>query len=303
MRTLLSIWFLRYIASMGYYLVRFVFFLTSLFPQIVRIGFGSLLGRLVFKCLPKRQHIIARNLALCFPDISDDARKHMALDVQASMGIGLFEASFAWFASDRRVRKLVSLSGFEHLRDAVTVGDGVIVILPHFTHMVLALRILVMCAPIHLVYRDQGGSLLQNMIMCAQNAHNCTGLKQGDMRAVLRVLSRGGIVCILSDHDMGPQHSVFAPFFNVNSATVCSVSKLAQLTGSPVVPFSLYRNKENTYVAEILAPLKSFPSQNVVQDAARMNAVFEACIRQAAEQYYWCHRRFKTCPENEESRY
>lgn len=50
------------------------------------------------------------------------------------------------------------------------------------------------------------------------------------------------------------------------------------------------------YSLEILPALTGFPGATPEDDAVRVNALLEAHIRQAPEQYYWIHRRFKGRP-------
>jgi KDO2-lipid IV(A) lauroyltransferase len=57
------------------------------------------------------------------------------------------------------------------------------------------------------------------------------------------------------------------------------------------------------YEVIFMPPLENFPSADPVADARRMNEVIELAIRQAPEQYFWVHRRFKSRPEGESSVY
>ena len=51
------------------------------------------------------------------------------------------------------------------------------------------------------------------------------------------------------------------------------------------------------YTVEVSPPLDNFPSDDAVADLTRVNALLEAQVRKAPEQYWWVHRRFKTRPE------
>ena len=50
------------------------------------------------------------------------------------------------------------------------------------------------------------------------------------------------------------------------------------------------------YTLEIRPPLADFPGATPEEDAVRVNALLETHIREAPEQYYWIHRRFKGRP-------
>jgi KDO2-lipid IV(A) lauroyltransferase len=46
-------------------------------------------------------------------------------------------------------------------------------------------------------------------------------------------------------------------------------------------------------------PIENFPSEDILTDAARLNAILEKAIRNKPEQYVWQYKRFKTRPEGE----
>jgi KDO2-lipid IV(A) lauroyltransferase len=104
------------------------------------------------------------------------------------------------------------------------------------------------------------------------------------------------------DQDFGHAPSVFAPFFNIPTATVTASSRLVQHTGCVLIP-GVYLRKEGQYFMQLLPPLENYPSGDDLEDAARLNALYEAVIREYPEQYLWQHRRFKTRPVGEPSFY
>ena len=81
-------------------------------------------------------------------------------------------------------------------------------------------------------------------------------------------------------------------------------SRLAKMTGAPVLPLMFHRNPDDfTYRLEYLPPLDPFPTGDEVADATQVNAFIEQAIRRHPEQYLWLHRRFKTRPPGEASVY
>ena len=47
------------------------------------------------------------------------------------------------------------------------------------------------------------------------------------------------------------------------------------------------------YRVKFLPPLDPFPTDDPEADALKMNHIFEEFIREAPEQYFWLHKRFK----------
>jgi KDO2-lipid IV(A) lauroyltransferase len=57
------------------------------------------------------------------------------------------------------------------------------------------------------------------------------------------------------------------------------------------------------YCCVISKPIDDFPSDDSVADTARLNAIFEAEVRQHIAEYYWVHKRFKNRPDGQASPY
>ena len=79
--------------------------------------------------------------------------------------------------------------------------------------------------------------------------------------------------------------------------TSLATSKLARLSGAPVVPFSFRRTDDRGhYELELHAPLRDFPTSDALADTQALVRKLEDFIRAAPEQYQWLHRRFKNRP-------
>jgi KDO2-lipid IV(A) lauroyltransferase len=106
------------------------------------------------------------------------------------------------------------------------------------------------------------------------------------------------------DQDYGRKHSVFAPFFGVNAATITATARFASLNNSPVLMFQHTRNDETgQWILKFHPVLADYPTGDEIADATRMNSMLESLIRETPAQYLWLHKRFKTRPEGEPSLY
>ena len=93
------------------------------------------------------------------------------------------------------------------------------------------------------------------------------------------------------------------PFFGVSTATLPVVGWLARLTAAAVLPVFIEFGESGQYKVAIHPPLDDFPSGDPHVDAAKVNAVFEAGIREAPEQTLWSLKWFRTRPAGEPSPY
>ena len=129
-------------------------------------------------------------------------------------------------------------------------------------------------------------------------------IEREDTRQVLRRLKNGRVIWYAADQDYGRKHSVFAPFFGVEAATIVATSRFARLNKSPVLLMRQTRDRERYGWTITFSPVvEDFPCGNDQADAQRMNALLEAEVRLHPEQYLWLHKRFKTRPEGEPSFY
>jgi KDO2-lipid IV(A) lauroyltransferase len=267
----------------------------SLFPFSWQLFLGRILGLLCSPIARYRLRIALVNICLCFPDWSPPQQKQLLREHCAALGMGLFETALAWWGSDKRVARLVEMEGMSHLKQALAQGKGVILLTAHFVHLELGARFIALQQPLHALYRPHRNPLFERFVYHKRLHHGqLPPIDRKDMRGLLRSLKQGHVVWYAPDQNYGPKHSVLAPFFNVHTLTVTATSRLARLSGAPVVPYCVERlpGKAN-YRVTVLPPLNNFPSVDLTTDAVRINRLVESWVRRAPEQYLWIHRRFK----------
>ena len=122
-------------------------------------------------------------------------------------------------------------------------------------------------------------------------------LERSETRAILRSLKKGRAIWYAADQDYGRQHSVFAPFFNVPTATITAAARLARMNDSVVLFMSQHRAKDRpAWQLRFSAPIEPYPTGDDAADAGRLNAALEQEILRYPAQYLWVHKRFKTRP-------
>src|SRR5690625_2089046 len=122
-------------------------------PRCWQLALGRQMGRLVMKRAKRRQHIVERNVALCFPELSPEEQARMVRANMDSTMMALFENVMAWFWPKWRLRKLCTLEGIEHLEQAKAENQGVVLLAMHFTHLDLGAKLLSMQHSIDGLYR------------------------------------------------------------------------------------------------------------------------------------------------------
>jgi KDO2-lipid IV(A) lauroyltransferase len=280
---------------LGLGLLRLIHWLPYAAQLRIGAGLGALLGRL----LGKRRRIAARNLELCFPELSPAERADLLNRHMRALGMGLPETAMSWWATNEHLIEMAEVRGVEHLQQAQLRGRGVILVTGHFTTMELAAHILFQHAEFDAMYRPMKNRLMDAMVERARRVRGNAVFSREDVRTMLRALKRGHAVWFGPDQDYGRRHSVFAKFFGVTAATITSTARFADLSGAAVVPFFPQRLPDGRYLIEVFPALEDFPSGDAMANAQRINDLIEAQVRKVPEQYLWLHRRFKTRPEGE----
>ncbi|MDC8802290.1 LpxL/LpxP family Kdo(2)-lipid IV(A) lauroyl/palmitoleoyl acyltransferase [Halomonas pacifica] len=269
-------------------------------PWRLKMGVGRGIGLLAWRLARRRRHITETNLRLCFPELSEARRAELVRETFIANGIGLLETATGWCRDPEHLRHRVTFSGQEHMARVQAQGKGALILGIHFSTLDLGGALHSLFFRADAVQRPHDNPLFNRFMARARAPYFDAVLDRHDLRGVVRRLKAGHNVWYSPDQDFGREASVFAPFFGIEAATVRMTSRIARLTGAPVIPLIFHRNPDNrTYTLEYLPPLEDFPGGDEVADATRVNAVIEQAIRKHPEQYLWLHRRFKTRPEGE----
>ena len=280
----LGVWFMRVLA---------------LLPLRVLRGLGWAIGRILFVLAAPRRRVALRNLALCYPDVPEKQRRVWAQETFVVFCQSWLDRSWLWFAPREVVLERVKLTG---ALDELEGDTPTIIFAPHFYGM------------------DAGGSALTLHTSRAftsifsthpdpavdawfregrQRFGDVRMLNRNDgVKPIISNLRKGGLLYLLPDMDFGAKDSFFVPFYGVQAATVPSLPRFARLGRAKVVGM-VTRLTPAGYVAEITPAWDHYPSDDVVQDTARMNRELQSYIDALPGQYYWVHKRFKTRPQGE----
>lgn len=275
-------------------------------PYAWLLGLGRGLGALMLLIARSRRLIAARNLELCFPELSAAERARLLRDNFASSGIAFFEMAMSWWWPRARLARLAHIEGLEHLQAAQREGQGVILMSLHFTTLEIGAALLGQRHTIDGMYREHNNLLFDYIQRSGRERHNhdATAIEREDVRAMLKVLRAGRAIWYAPDQDYGRKQSIFVPLFGVPAATVTATTKFARLGKARVVPFTQQRLADGSgYRLVVHPPLEDFPGDSEEADCLRINRWIEQVVRQCPEQYLWAHRRFKTRPEGEASLY
>ena len=261
-------------------------------PAIYAIGRG--IGRLARRLPLPYVRIARRNMELCLPERTPAERETLLDRHFESLGISLFESALCWWSTDERITALSEIEGLEHLEAALARGRGAILLTAHFTSLSLGARILNNRRPIAVLYRPLKNELLARVSGGSFDERARKAIQRDDIRGMITALKHNEIVWYASDQSYRKKGAAMVPFFGHATATNVFTTRLAKMTGAPVLYYSTERLPGTSgWRAVIEPPFADWPSEDAVADTLQYHARIEAQVRRVPEQYWWIHRRFK----------
>lgn len=283
-------------------LTLFAMWLLHWLPLTLLAACGRLLGLCFMMLGRRRRHIVMTNLGLCFPEMATAEKSALARRHFEAFGRSFLERGILWWSSPERIRKLVLISGMEHL--AAQQGRPVILMAPHFVGLDMSWTRLALERNMVTIYANQANPVFNAVLYRGRQRFGHSELlsREEGTRKVIKAMKAGKPFYYLPDLDHGRRDSIFVPFFGVPAATVTGLPRLARLANAVVLPV-ITRMTATGYVVEIRPPWNDYPGEDLTADTRRMNAFIEQEISRMPEQYFWVHRRFKTRPEGESRPY
>jgi Kdo2-lipid IVA lauroyltransferase/acyltransferase len=216
---------------------------------------------------------------------------------------GRMTFEFARFTrlTDDMIARTVSITGTEHLDQALECGTGALLIAGHFGNWEMAATLASRGYPVTFLVGEQHNRLVDGLMnRLRQRLGVETVPLTGSLLGVFRALRANRIVAMLSDQDAG-RSGVFVDFLGQKASTPYGPGRLAWKTGAPLLPGMALRHGRSNHELVIREAVEPPPEGASEEEAVRhytqgYTSVFEDFIRRYPEQYFWMHRRWKTRP-------
>lgn len=275
--------------------------LLSWLPLPISQGVGAFVGVLAAWLPNDLRRITARNLSLCFPELTPRARRRLLRRSLREAGKTATEAGALWhWPAQRLFRQVRAVHGLAHVREPLAAGRGVILLAPHLgAWELIGLYPFAPCAMTSL-YRPPR---MRHLAAWAKQARERFGARlvptdAAGVKALYRSLAEQGLVGILPDQEPRDARAPFAPFFGVPARTMGLVNRLARKTGAAVVyAYAERLSWGRGYAIHVLPAPPGIDDADPVRAATALNAGVEACVRRLPAQYQWGYKRFKSRPD------
>lgn len=282
----------------GYWLFLVPIRMLTRLPFGWQLGLGRAIGHMLFHLLRSRKQVAIENIAKCLPALSEPERDDVLRAHFASLGMGLFETFTSWWGNPKQIEGNFTVTGLENLKRAEAKGKGVILLLPHFTHIDITGFFLGKITKIRPLYRRMNNPFLEEITRRGRDKVSSGAIPKDDIRQMLKALKQGDTVVFLPDQNFRHKYYELVPFFGIPTPTNVATSRIAKLSGASVLMLFVRRDGEQ-YRLEFLPELENFPSDDAIADTVRINRLIEAEIEQNPKQYLWVHRRFKAPNERQ----
>lgn len=282
-----------------------LFFFFTLLPLPVINALGERLGDYAARKNRKRFHIARTNLLLCYPQKSQAEIEAMVQQHFRDYLRGLVQYGLIWWAPVSRLDKYIEVEGFEQIDALMEQKKNIILLTCHsagleFTGVALARRYA--CSG---PYKPMRNAVINWLVARGRTRLGTLAYaREEGFRPLIRDTRKGRVLIYLADEDLGPEVSVFAPFFGVPKATISVLGRLTKSCDAVVLPcISCYDRARSKYVVKVLPAMQNFPTGDDLTDAGAMNEAVERLIAECPSQYFWNLRLFHTRPHGETSLY
>ncbi len=262
---------------------------------------GRACGKLAFLLLGSQKQLMSEHLRLAFGgSLSAQQRQSIIQGVFTHLGQTAMEWMLLPRLSDEALQRLIRCEGLDYLKQALSQNRGVIALTGHFGNWELI--------PIYLRSLGFEGGVLarrlrhpeyESFLINMRKKRGVSTLARGSMKDVVRMLKANQIVGVMPDQDIDSLEGIFINVFGHPAFTPVGPAALSLMTGAPIVPCFMIREKD--YFRLVIKPPVAIAATSDRQETLRLitqawSDTVESYIRSYPAQWVWMHRRWKTKP-------
>ncbi len=276
-------------------------FLIAYLPKHLRILLGELIGKVLYNFGKSKKAIVDINLRLTFNELSSADRVKVSKLFFRNLGHMYINLPLLWWKSDSVLQKIIDKKGLNLIDNYIKKNQSVILLAPHTLSLDFGGRALSKYALLSM-YKPFKNSLMNWFIGRSRSKDTDKVVvyprDKLRMKNIIRKMRKPSILYLLADEDISREDSIFSNFFDTQKTALKSVSKLAKITKSKVLPcICTYDIQSHKYFFEVFPELENFPSDNLDEDCNKINSVLENQIMVDKLQYMWTLRIYKNRPD------
>jgi len=279
--------------------------ITKIIPARYQYGFAKILSSLSYRFIARQRKLALESLRLAFgEEKSKEEIEQIAKDCFTYLGKSGLELFFL-LNKPYLVTECVDIVGKDKLDDALSKGNGVILVSAHFGNFPLMLARLARAGyAVGGIMRNMRDSRTEKMFMVARNRFKIKTIysqpRDACINKTIEALRNNELIFIPLDQNFGTG-GVFVDFFGRKAATATGPIVLAKRTQAAVLPCFIVRQKDDRHTI-IFEPALNFEEGKDFQETVLINVqkltnIIEAYIRKYPAEWGWIHRRWKSRPK------
>lgn len=289
--------------ALKYFIITFLLRTAGLLSLRSAQKVGKVLGWLASRMRTQSRQVTDVNLHIAFPHSSKQERQRLADESLRHTGMTLMEIPLMWeWPVEKCLGLIREVEGEDLLHDALSTGQGLILLAPHLGNWELAGLYFSSLYKMAALYSPPNMPEFEDYMIKVRGRLG-SELVRGDRRGLTRLVSilrEGGVAGILPDQSPRGKGNTFAPFFGMDVKTMTLVSKLMQRTGANALVTYAERLPDATgFRIVVRQPSKGMNDSDTVVAATALNRSIEHCVNSIPAQYQWEYKRMRHRPPGE----
>jgi KDO2-lipid IV(A) lauroyltransferase len=246
--------------------------------------------------------VAEKQIAAAFPEFSSREVKRVARESYRHLGrVAAETALFSRLDGPGILAHMQGIAGLELFVQQRAEGRGAIVLTGHVGNWEIGgAAVAASGVPIDVVVRLMGNPLFDEYLTATRTRLGMTVVRDRDaVRHTARALRDGHVIAFLIDQSGLHLASTFVPFFGRPAKTPRGPAVLALRLAVPIFFGVSIRQADGRYqmdIREILTERTGNTDSDVDAILNEYSRLLEHYVREAPEQYFWQHRRWKRQP-------
>lgn len=285
----------------SFQLVRFVLFLTRIFPVRCSYAFCSFAVFVGSGFRWKRKRIALDNLKIVFPELNEKKRKSIFRESLRNMLKNYMEVAFmanGKYAEDK-ILEIAGATGLEYLDQLVKNKQGALLYSGHFGNFpLLVIWLAVRGYPVTTIYKE-ARNFPEDFFGNIMRKFGVSPIKYSSEASltisIIRALKEKKIVLI--QNDQSHPDGIYINFFNKSVPSLPGPALLAKRVNVPLIPAYIYRDKKNRHHIRVHPEMPLIQENDLdkfllLNTQRQMDWIAEILVKHPTE-WLWLHNRWK----------
>lgn len=275
--------------------------IASTLPLSFLFIFGEFMGFCAWLTLPGYRRLARRNVSIAFGNEKSPRQlRRLVRHHFQRLGANLLCSVKLTSIPLDKMAAQIETENLDAIHRELRAGRPVVLILSHLANWELFAHILpkfIGYVRNSTIYQKLGNPFIDEHV---RRVRGRAGVEMFDRKEgfeeAIKLLRGGGAIGILSDQHAG-DHGLWVPFFGRLASTSPLPALLAKRTGAALVGVGIYTHGRARWRIVVSAPLEG-KQESVGSLIVKTNEIIEKQIRQAPEDWFWVHNRWKTPKPN-----